>query len=235
MVTSFMIPLLYKEGTYRLKDFHEDFGDSIDFDYDAQYQIFTYMVPVGEDCRHRIRLYQIPEETMTETLKAYYDENGQLQKITAWLYEKESLLYIHYADLEDARQKIKCFAVSNADAIAELVCANCTDVVARLFIEYFWDGEAIDFHALSGTPEQKEALEREYPEYDDIGDNSGDYFSDRIYGDNHTFGIMLCCAEYEQFDFFQYAVDIMTERVREKTVDRLQKTDDFKFIALQYD
>ena len=86
-----------------------------------------------------------------------------------------------------------------------------------------------------GTPEQKESLEKEYPQYDDIGDNSGDYSSDLIFGDNHTFKIMLSCAEYEEFDFFQYAVDIMTERVREKTVDRLQKSDDFKFISMQYD
>jgi len=229
-----IIPVTYKEGTYSPTEFHKDIKNGIDFDYDAQYQILTYTVPVGEN-HHEIRLYQIPNKELMETLHISYDKNGQLQKITARLWNnKETLLYISYADLEDAKQKIKSFAVSNADSIAELVC-TCTDIVARLFIEYFWDGEAIDFHALLGTPAQKEALEKKYPKYDDIGDNSGDYSSDFIYGDNHTFGIMISCSEYEKFDFFQYAVDIMAERIKEKAVPMLHKSNDFKFICDMYD
>ena len=48
------IPITYREGTYNIKEFHEDFEESIAFDYDAQYQILTYTIPVGKN-NHDIR------------------------------------------------------------------------------------------------------------------------------------------------------------------------------------
>lgn len=236
MAELFKIPIVYREGNYDLKDFTEHFEDSIDFDYDSQYQILEYDVPVGEDSRP-VRLYQIPERELLETVNASYDKAGHLQKITAHLnrlHDKESLLYIRYEDMEDAKRKIKDFAIRDADDIADRICA-CTDVIARLFVEYFWDGEALDFHALLGTPEQKETLEKKYPNSDTIADSSGDYPSDFIYGDNETLSVMLYCADSDEFCFVQYAFDIMSERVRERTVDRLNKSDDFKFISMEYD
>lgn len=236
MAEIFSIPIIYREGNYGLKDFTEDFEDSIDFDYDSQYQILEYDVPIGEDNRS-VRLYQIPERELLETVNASYDKAGHLQKITAHLnrlHDKESLLYIRYEDVEDAKRKIKDFAIRDADDIADRICAY-TDVVARLFVEYFWDGEALDFHALLGTPEQKEALEKKYPNSDTIADSPGDYPSDFIYGDNETLSVMLYCADSDEFCFVQYAFDTMSERMRDRTVDRLNKSDDFKFISMEYD
>ena len=228
----YTIPVTYKEGTYGIQDFNEKPEEGIFFDYDAEYKILEYTIPVGDDIRE-IRLYEIPKEAFLETLNISYDNSGLLHKITARIQKKEVLLYIRYTDIENARQIIKNFAIQNADSIVEQIC-TCTDVVARLFIEYFDDGECMDFHAMLGTPAQKEALEKKYPESENIGDNPGDYSSERIYGDNDTLRILITCANTET-DLFQYAADIMAERIREKAVDKLKKTDDFQFICLEYD
>ena len=47
------IPLIYKAGAYSLAGFSRDIDDddAISFDYDAQYQMLTYDIPVGEDWR----------------------------------------------------------------------------------------------------------------------------------------------------------------------------------------
>ena len=47
--------------------------------------------------------------------------------------------------------------------------------------------------------------------------------------------VMVLCANNYEMDFFQYAVDIMIERIGEKAPDRLNKTDDFKYICEEYD
>ncbi len=228
------IPTSYREGTYTHEDFHEDIEEGIFFDYDAQYQILTYTVPNLEDCRE-ISLYQISDKELIETLNVTYDQDGTLQKITARLNDRELFLYVHYTDSGHAKQELKNFAVRNADAIVEQICAF-KDVAARLFVEYFCDGDAYDFHAKIGTAAQKEAIEKEYPDNKDIVDSPGDYPFDYCYeGDNEAFHILTACAADGEFNYFQYTVDLMEERIREKAVPLLPKTADFKFICEMYD
>ena len=47
------IPLTCKEGVYSVFDFYQDADgeDAIFFDYDTQYQMLTYDIPVGQDWR----------------------------------------------------------------------------------------------------------------------------------------------------------------------------------------
>lgn len=67
-------------------------------------------------------------------------------------------------------------------------------------------------------------------------DNPGDYPMDYLYyGDNDAFHIFANCARDGMFNYFQYTVDLMTERIREKAVPLLQKSDDFKLISAEYD
>ena len=56
------IPLTYKEGVYSVVDFGQDIeGDnSVSFDYDAQYQMLDYDIPVGKEQR-KMTLYSVPE------------------------------------------------------------------------------------------------------------------------------------------------------------------------------
>ena len=228
------IPTRYKEGTYTHESFHTQIDDGICLDYDDQYQILTYTVPNLEDCRE-ITLYQISDKELTETLKVTYAQDGILQKITTRLNNRELFLYIHFTDSEHAKQELKNFAIQNADAIIAQI-RTFTDVAARLFLEYFCDGDYYDFHAKIGTAAQKAEIEKEYPDNDDIVDNPGDYPMDYLYyGDNDAFHIFVACADDGMFCFFQYAVDLMAERIREQAVPLLQKTEDFKFICEEYD
>lgn len=91
------IPLIYKAGAYSLAGFSRDIDDddAISFDYDAQYQMLTYDIPVGEDWRG-MTLYNVSEDDLIRTLRAVYGKDGALQNVTAILGGHETLLYIRY-------------------------------------------------------------------------------------------------------------------------------------------
>ena len=59
----YSIPLACKEGVYSVFDFYQDADgeDAIFFDYDTQYQMLTYDIPVGQDWRG-MTLYSVPEK-----------------------------------------------------------------------------------------------------------------------------------------------------------------------------
>ena len=123
------IPLTYKEGVHSVVDFSKDINgnDAISFDYDAQYQMLTYNIPVGEG-RREMTLYSVPEGELVRTLRAFYGKGGMLQKITAMLKSRETLLYIRYENEEDAKEKIRRFAIRNANAMIEQI-QQCTVLV----------------------------------------------------------------------------------------------------------
>ena len=171
------IPLTYREGTYRVIDFSKDIDRDgvISFDYDTQYQMLEYDIPVGKGKRE-MTLYSVPEKDIFRTLRACYGEDGGLLKITAVLNGHETLLYIRYEDEEDARKKIRRFAIRNANAIIEQI-QQCKDAVARLFVDYYIDSETIDYHAMIGTVAQMEAVRQKYHDEDSC-DRSGNYPSE---------------------------------------------------------
>ena len=227
-----IIPLIYKEGVYGVADFSGDIDDdnAICFDYDTQYQILTYDIPVEGREMNR---YSVPEDELIRTLHAVYDGDGNLQNITAVLNGRETLLYIRYEDDEHARREIRDFAVRNADAIVEQI-QQCTDVVARLFIEYYSDSEYMDYHAKIGTAAQREMLRQKYRDEDSC-DNAGNYPAENIEGDNSMLITMVRCAEGYPPETFQYAVEIMSKHIEEHALAALNKTEDFKFICAEYD
>ena len=228
------IPLTYKEGVYSVVDFDQDIeGDnSVSFDYDAQYQMLDYDIPVGKEQR-KMTLYSVPEEELVRTLRAVYGKDGILQKITAVLKGRETLLYIRYESEEDAKEKIRRFAIRNADAIIEQI-QQCIDVVARLFIDYYCDGDNMDYHAVIGTAAEMEAV-RQKGHYEDSCDYSGNYSSENIEGDNRMLITMVRCAEGHPSENFQYAVEIMSKHIEKYALAALCKTEDFKFICAEYD
>lgn len=238
IIKTYSIPLKYKEGIYSFNNFENLTGDMLLLDYDESYQILDYILPGSEGpvYRNKITFYSIPQDKFESTLKAFYASDGCLRKVTMDNGSKEILLYIYYENMETARQEIKDFAIGNADDIIEKICI-CKDTVARLFIEYFNDGACLDFHARIGTDIYKNKLLKKYPDdkYNVI-DNSGNYpVSGIINGNNEKLMVMVLCANNYEMDFFQYAVNIMIERIGEKAPDRLNKTDDFKYICEEYD
>ena len=228
------IPLTYREGVYSVVDFGQDIeGDnSVSFDYDAQYQMLDYDIPVGKEQR-KMTLYSVPEGELIRTLRAVYGKDGTLQKITAVLKGRETLLYIRYESEEDAKEKIRRFAIRNADTIIEQI-QQCIDVVARLFIDYYCDGDNMDYHAVIGTAAQMEAV-RQKGHYKDSCDYSGNYSSENIEGDNRMLITMVRCAEGHPSENFQYAVEIMSKHIEKYALAALCKTEDFKFICAEYD
>ena len=227
-------PLTYKEGVYSVADFSQDIeGDNaVFFDYDAQYQMLSYNISVGKD-RREMTLYSVPEGELVRTMRAFYDKGGMLQKITAMLKGRETLLYIRYENEEDAKEKIRRFAIRNANAMIEQI-QQCTDVMARLFIDYYCDGDNMDYHAVIGTAEQMDAVRREYRD-EDACDNSGNYPSESIEGDNQMLITMVRCAEGHPSENFQYAVEIMSKHIKKHALAALRKTEDFKYICAEYD
>ena len=228
------IPLTYKKGVYSIADFGQDIeGDnSVSFDYDAQYQILDYDIPVGKEQR-KMTLYSVPEEELVRTLRAVYGKDGILQKITAVLKGRETLLYIRYENEEDAKEKIRRFAIRNADTIIEQI-QQCIDVVARLFIDYYCDGDNMDYHAVIGTAAQMETV-KQNGHYKDSCDYSGNYSSENIEGDNRMLITIVRCAEGHPSENFQYAVEIMSKHIEKYALAALCKTEDFKFICAEYD
>ena len=228
------IPLTYREGVYSVVDFGQDIeGDnSVSFDYDAQYQMLDYDIPVGKEQR-KMTLYSVPEGELVRTLRAVYGKDGILQKITAVLKGRETLLYIRYESEEDAKEKIRRFAIRNADTIIEQI-QQCIDVVARLFIDYYCDGDNMDYHAVIGTAAQMETV-KQNGHYKDSCDYSGNYSSENIEGDNRMLITIVRCAEGHPSENFQYAVEIMSKHIEKYALAALCKTEDFKFICAEYD
>lgn len=228
------IPLTYREGTYRVIDFSKDIDRDgvISFDYDTQYQMLEYDIPVGKE-RREMTLYSVPEDEFIRTLRAVYGKDGTLQKITAVLEGCETLLYIRYESEEDAKEKIRKFAIRNADVIIEQI-QQCTDAIARLFIDYYCDSDNMDYHAVIGTADQVEAVRQKYRDEDSC-DCAGNYPSENIEGDNRMLITMVRCAPGHPGENFRYAEEIMSKYIEEHALSAINRTVDFKYICAEYD
>lgn len=229
----YSIPVKFKEGTYGINELIVDDENALELNYSDYGGIVTYEVPDIE-YGGEVRLYDIPKDILDITLKAAYDTNGHLKTVTISRNGKEELLYIYYENEEEAKKEIEKFAHENADSILDKI-SMCKDAVSRLFIEFFNDGECMDFHVKLGTEAEKTALEKQYPEYEDIGDSCGDYPSEIFCGDNDRLKVMVSCADNDEFDYFQHAVDIMVQLIEEKAPHILNKADDFKLLCEEYD
>lgn len=235
MDDDWIIPMQYQEGVFDLSDFaeEEDDGNSIRVEYEEYGDIVTCTVPNWEGRRELI-LYGIPKEELEQTLKAHYSDDGCLKKITAHIGTKEKLLYIYYKDAQDAKEEIRNFAIETADAMAAEI-VQCQEEVFRLFVEYFNDSDAMDYHALIGTVAEKEALEKKYPQWPDIADSCGNYTREFTEGDNDGLRTRVKCAGRGEENFFLFAVEIMTERIKEKVAGKLKLAKGYQFSCEEYD
>ena len=227
------IPIMYKEGVYSINELNTEGEEVIELNYSDYGDIVTYELP---ECEYggEIRLYGIPKNVLEATLQATYDANGHLKTLTVKKNDKDMLLYIYYEDADEAKQVVEDFARENAKVILEKIVL-CKEPVSRLFVEYFNDGECMDFHAKIGTEAEKRALEKKYPQYDDIADSCGDYRAEILAGDNDWLAILVSCADNEEEDYFQLAVDIMVQIVEEEGTALLNKAADFQFRCGEYD
>ena len=226
------LPMVYKEGAYGIELFKQDLDieEMVSFEYGEYGETLICYPPDNK----KFTLWGISKEELEESFTVFYDRTNRLKRITAHVKDKEALLYIRYDDIEEAKQEIHDFAIKNADMIIDQIC-QCTDLVARLFVEYFSDGDCRDYHAVIGTTAEKGEVVRGYPQNSDIADYAGEFSSENLEGDNDTFVVMLSCAYDMDVNFFLYAVDIMSKRIQEKAIAQLNKTPDFKFLCQEYD
>ena len=240
MQDKYYIPLAFQKGEYGLSDLKNAGGEMLEIGYTDGPGIIEYSIPGSY---HRPRIYGIPHYVLENSIKANYSDDGKLKTITVNNSKNENLLvYIRYDSEEEAKQEIRNFAIENARIITEQLVQS-REKAARLFTEYYYDGEIMDYHAYIGTEEQKQKIKQKYPDDDSVVDNGGDYiiysedYTNLIYGDNNKLGTMVVCADTDssETNFPDYAANIMNEYIRENAVDKLDKTDDFKFITGWYD
>ena len=143
----FKIPMKFKAGEYKFNEIDADTGDCLALDYNNEYQLITYNVPLyGNEAR----LYTVPRELMPEELTAVYDHNGGIERVEL---AGTRLIYIYYKDVTVPERVILKFIKAEADRISDVIIKR-KQTLARIFIEKFYDGEAVDI-AVKTTEEFK--------------------------------------------------------------------------------
>ena len=239
MISEYAIPLFFKEGKFGFNELAASDKNALSL-YVDECSVLSYNVPKYGT---QARLYDIDAQQILNNLYATYNDNGELQYAELIDNNDVILLYINLNDNDTAKQEISDFAIQSADIISDEL-RKCKNEAARLFIEYFYDGEAVDFAAKIGTTADKQALlnslsdkARKRGLEETVIDNCGDYpFENRIECDSITLGTMLQCADPEiRSELFYLAVEIMTKNIKDSVIDVIDKSDDFKFIAKEYD
>lgn len=229
MKENYKVPLKYKEGTYTAEEITDFSGEIIDIEY-MGCDIFHYRVPKYD---REVRIYEVKEN---HVFTATYDSDGIIKHIELKREKRTELVYINFKDNEHAKENIWQYSCFWGDKLSERILEH-KEKISRLFIEHFYDGQAVDFAAKTGTPEDMKNIFARYGDGNDAVDNSGDYpFENRIEADNDTLGKMLSCTE-DNFcvELYYFAVYVMTERIKNNVLDKLNKTDDFKFLDVEYD
>lgn len=225
------ISLNFEPGKFGIKELRPTNEECIELCHD-EYDILSYDEPrYGSE----VRLYSIPRESLTNALTALYDGNGELERIEITCGNETRLVYIRYIDTEYSKSSVMEFIKAQADKISDEILKRKN--ISRLFIEYFYDGEAVDLTAKTGTAAEMQAVIDKYSGDIETADNSGNYpFDNRIECDNEAFRVMLLCTEADYRNtLFRLSVSAMEEHIKERVLDKIDKTKDFRFISEEYD
>ncbi|MBR1736845.1 MAG: hypothetical protein IJ736_07495 [Firmicutes bacterium] len=232
MLQKYNIPLNYKSGKYGLGELSSVSKDSLVL-FLKETGVLTYSTP---NYKTEVRLYCITENMLKESLAVNYNNEGQLKYIKIIQENGEKLVYINLIDNNSAKNEIFNFCEYNANLISEKLLTY-KEKIARIFIERFYDGEAVDISARIGTVDDMNTILEKYDGDLDAVDNSGDYpLDNRIECDNDTLGVILMCSPPEHSDdLFDFAVANITNRIKSRVLELIDKSDDFKFISEEYD
>lgn len=231
MATEYKIPLTFKSGKYGLSELSSDSTEALTLSL-GDFDVLSYHTP---EQGIEVQLYStagfmMTEQVIKDGLSAVYDDDGQLNYVVLAQGDAVRLVFISYRDDAAAKREVLGFAEKNADMISEQLLRR-KEKAARLFIEYYKDTEGFDFAVKFATAADKQAVIDSYGE--DAADGSGNYPSgNRIECDKKTFQIMLLCAPCELMDM---AIATMIEGIKMRVIDKLDKTDDFRFIVEDYD
>lgn len=229
----YIVPLQFKAGTFKLNELDPPDGDTLTLCYDEEYQLLTYDVPLYEN---EARIYTVSRELMPNGLTAVYNDSGALDKVEFITADRARLIYIRYKNISVSERGVLKYVKEQADKISKEIIGK-KKKLARLFIEKFYDGEAVDIAVKTATAEEMQAVIDEYDGEQRTADNSGNYpVENRIELDREALGIMLMCTNcYFRNMLFNKAAENFEERVKSRVFNKIDKTDDFKFICEEYD
>ncbi|MDE6781842.1 MAG: hypothetical protein K2J40_10340 [Ruminococcus sp.] len=229
MTENFSIPLKYKEGTFRAEKIKDFSGETINLEY-IGCEIFRYILSGHYE---EVRIYGVPENPV---FTAAYDSDGVIKHIELQRNNRTELMYINFPDRETAKENIWQYSCFWGDWISEKILER-KEKIARIFIGYFYDGEAADQYVNVYTPEDVQKVIDKYNNGNNPADKLGNYPHDEeILPDNDTLRIMLLCTD-DNFanDLFEFAVYVMTNRIKENILDKIDRADDFKLILKEHD
>lgn len=229
----YKIPRKFKAGEFKFTELNGSDGERIELNYDETYGLLTYEAPIYEN---EVRVYSVPRELIPNALTVLYDKNGELDKVTLAEGERVRLIYIWFKNIEKSESGVLKFVREQADRIAQEIIKR-KQTLSRLFVEKFYDGEAIDIAAKTATAEEMRAVIEEYDGDVTTADNSGNYPEEnRLEVDSETLGVMLMCTNGEfRSMLFNKAAEAFEERLKSRVLDKIDKTEDFKFISEEYD
>lgn len=232
-MTNYIVPLKFKAGAFKFNELDPSDGDTLTLCYDEKYQLLTYDAPLYGN---EVRIYTVPREQMPNGLTAVYDDTGTLDKIEFAGGERTRLFYIWFKNISKSERGVLKLVKEEADKISKEIIGR-KQTLARLFIEKFYDGEAVDIAVKTATAEEMQAVIDEYDGELRTADNSGNYpVENRIELDREALGVMLMCTLcHFQNMLFNKAAEAFEERIKKRVLDKIDKTDDFKFICDEYD
>ncbi len=229
----YKIPLKFKAGEFKFTELNVSDGECIELNYDETYGLLTYEAPIYEN---EVRVYSVPRELMPNALTVLYDKNGELDKVTLAEGERVRLIYIWFKNIEKSESGVLKFVREQADRIAQEIIKR-KQTLSRLFVEKFYDGEAVDIAAKTATVEEMRAVIDEYNGDVSTADNSGNYPVEKMMTvDYEPLAVMLMCTMGEfRSMLFNKAAETFEERLKSRVLDKIDKTEDFKFISEEYD
>lgn len=221
-----IIPLKYKEGTFRAEEIRYFRGESIYLQYPDCGILYRYIVPKYE------REVLIYADSLNDNpfVTVTYDSNGIIKYMELYRNNSKELMYINFHDYEHAKETIYQYSCYWGDRISEKIIER-KEKVSRLFIDYMYDYDLLDFSVNAYTPEDVQKV-IEHCNYTGAEDNTCVYCHDNdITPDIKTLRIMLFCIDYKFCDeLYEFAMSVMIQRIKKNT-DKIDKSEDFKFIA----
>lgn len=227
------IPLKFKSGSFKFSELNGEASEALKLCYDEEWQLLTYSVPIYEN---EARIYTVPRDLMPNALTAVYNKSGELDKIELAEAERTRLIYIRFKNINASKRVVLKYVKEQADIMSKEIIKH-KQKLARLFFGKFYDGEAVEIAVKTATAEETQTVIDEYGGELRTADNSGNYPVEKMITlDYEPLAVMLMCTScYFQSILFSLAADAVEERIKSRVLNKIDKTDDFKFISEEYD
>ncbi|MCM1506066.1 MAG: hypothetical protein NC177_02870 [Ruminococcus flavefaciens] len=244
MMESYHIPLNYREGTYKTEEITDYSGETINLEYEGS-EVYRYISPKHNE---EVRIYSVPYNPV---FTATYDSKGVIKHIELHRENRTELVYIYFKDNEHAKENIWQYSCYWGDWISEKILER-KGKISRLFIDYSDNYFSADFLVNTYTLEDVQQVIDDYNRYIEskgekyrkrrvypVADFSGNYRNypnDSITPDIETLRIMLMCTNPDfANELYGFARYVMTERIKNNVLDKIDKADDFKIKSTPYD